>query len=293
MTRMQTMRWSALAVALAALLMVGPCVAGEKVTVGQRWSADRQVTLDQIDHSDWDRLLQRYVDDRGMVDYTAWKSTPSDVRVLDDYLAALSAASLRQPTSRQGQLAYWINAYNAVTIKGILREYPTSSIRNHTARVFGYNIWDDLLLVVGDRTFSLSQIEHDVLRKMGEPRIHFSIVCASIGCPKLSNRAYTADELEQQLARSTRDFFADPSKFRSDPRSGRIQISPIFKWFAEDFGGSMLQRLAMIAPYLPDDASRRLATSGQAQVSYLGYDWDLNDQATAGARPPRTVRARR
>ena len=99
--------------------------------------------------------------------------------------------------------------------------------------------------------------------------------------------------MDVQLAQSTRDFFADPSKFRSDSRSGRIHVSPILKWFAEDFGSSMSGRLATIAPYLPDDASRRLAESGRAQLSYLPYDWNLNDQATASARTPRTERARR
>ena len=288
---MQTIRWSALFVVLVGALAVGPCVAGEKVTVGRRAPANQQVVMDRIDHAIWDALLRRYVDDRGMVDYTAWKANAADVEALDNYLATLSRASLSQPTSRSGQLAYWINAYNATTIKGILREYPTSSIRNHTAKIFGYNIWDDLVLSVGDRTFSLNQMEHDVLRKMREPRIHFAIVCASIGCPKLMNRAYTAAQLDTQLAQSTRDFFADPAKFRYNAGSGQMQISPILQWFGEDFGPGIRERLASIAPYLPDDPSRALARGGTAQVSYLGYDWNLNDQATAPRTNPRTARA--
>ena len=293
MTRMQTLRWSALVIVAGAALAVGPCVAGDVVTVGRRAAANRQISMDRIDHGTWDALLQRYVDNRGMVDYTAWNANASDVELLDNYLATLSEASLSEPTSRNGQLAYWINAYNAVTIKGILREYPTSSIRNHTAKVFGYNIWDDLLLHVGDRRFSLNQIEHDLLRKMREPRIHFAIVCASIGCPKLMNRAYTGAELDAQLAQNTRDFFADPGKFRYDVGTNRIQISPILQWFGEDFGPDMRARLATIAPYLPDDASRRLARSGRATVSYLEYDWNLNDQKTAAGGHPRTARAGR
>ena len=134
--------------------------------------------------------------------------------MLAEYLRHLSQASRSQQASPQARMAYWINAYNALTIHGILREYPTSSIRNHTAKVFGYNIWDDLLLPVGDSHFSLNQIEHEVLRKMAEPRIHFAIVCASNGCPPLSNRAYWASQLEQQLAEGCRRFFADPSPLK-------------------------------------------------------------------------------
>jgi len=153
--------------------------------------------MDQIDHRSWDALLKRYVNQRGNVDYQAWKQSAADQRALDAYLAHLSSANPNAQALGAAKLAFWINAYNAVTIKGILREYPTSSIRNHTAKLFGYNIWDDLLLTVGGKPYSLNHMEHEVLRKMGEPRIHFAIVCASISCPRLLNEAYTASRLEQ------------------------------------------------------------------------------------------------
>ena len=125
----------------------------------------------------------------GMVNYAAWRGTDTDRKSLQNYLVRLSQASPAVKASRAGQLAFWINAYNATTIEGILQVYPTSSIRNHTAKVAGYNLWKDLPLLVGGKPHSLDAMEHQILRKMGEPRIHFAIVCASVGCPRLMNEA--------------------------------------------------------------------------------------------------------
>ncbi len=266
------------AVAVSAVA-VSCCLASPTVTVGRNVPASQRVSLDRIDHSSWDALLQKYVDSAAMVDYASWKASAADQQALDAYLAHLSAAHLDAASSREAQLAFWINAYNAVTVKGILREYPTSSIRNHTAKVFGYNIWKDLLLPVDGRTFSLDQMEHEVLRKMGEPRIHFAIVCASIGCPRLLNRAYTAERLDEQLTLNAKAFFADRGKLTYDASRGTIYVSPILQWFATDFGPEQAAQLRTIAPYLPDVASQRLAASGSARVSYLDYDWGLNDRS--------------
>ena len=215
------------------------------------------------------------------MDYTAWKASAEDLRALDAYLALLSTAAPRRSASKPATLVFWINAYNAVTIKGILREYPTTSIRNHTARVFGYNIWQDLQLLVGGSAFSLDAMEHQVLRKVDEPRIHFAIVCASRSCPKLLNRAYVADRLEQQLRTNTRDFFADPDNFRYDAQRGRFWLSSIMDWFAEDFGRTEGAQLRYLSAYLPDAKARQTAAAGRGSISYLPYDWGLNDQATA------------
>jgi hypothetical protein len=176
-------------------------------------------------------------------------------------------------------LAYWVNAYNAVTIKGILREYPTTSIRNHTARVFGYNIWKDLQLIVSGAGFSLEQIEHEILRKLNEPRIHLAIVCASRSCPKLRAEAYTAERLDEQLVLNARDFFANSGNFRHDFRGQQFHLSAIMKWFAEDFGRDQAAQLRAISPYLPTPAARQAAEANSVRVSYLSYDWGLNDQA--------------
>ena len=236
------------------------------------------VPLDRVDHSTWDRLLKKYVDRNGMVDYVAWKASQSDRGALKQYLATLSAADANARTTKQGKLAYWINAYNALTVQGILDVYPTSSIRKHTAKLVGYNIWDDLLLPVGNQKYSLNQIEHKILRKLGEPRIHFAIVCASIGCPRLLNRAYTPESLESQLAENTCDFFARRQNFQADLASRKVRVSSILDWFGEDFGPTPRKALASLAKYIPDAATRELIASADFSVSYLDYDWSLNKQ---------------
>jgi hypothetical protein len=241
----------------------------------------RRIPVDRIDHSAWDALLRQYVDREGLVDYARWKASAADQTLLEAYLAHLSSAAPRRDSSREARLAFWINAYNAVTLKGILREYPTTSIRNHTAKLFGYNIWTDLQLLVADRPYSLEAIEHRILRKMGEPRIHFAIVCASIGCPRLLNEAYTAERLDVQLTANARAFFRDPTKFRADRKNARVHVSPILKWFAEDFGPDTAAQLRAITPYLPREA-QSLGRSGTIRVSYLRYDWGLNDRAQLG-----------
>lgn len=147
--------------------------------------------------------------------------------------------------------------------------------------MIGYNIWDDLLLTVGGKPYSLNQMEHEVLRKMGEPRIHFAIVCASISCPRLLNEAYTADRLEQQLATNSRNFFANERNFRFDASRQHFQLSSILDWFGEDFGANQASQLRTIAPYLPQGPAQQFASQGRGSVSYLDYDWGLNDQATA------------
>lgn len=265
---------------LASVVLIGvfamPACGGTPVYVGSKSSSGQ--SIDKIDHSPWHALLQKYVDKNGQVDYRALKASRGDLATLDRYLADLSSASATVPAQRSAKLAFWINAYNAVTVKGILREYPTSSIRNHTARLFGYNIWYDLQLYVGGTPVSLHHIEHEILRKMREPRIHFAIVCASVGCPRLLNQAYTAEDVERQLELNAKDFFSRTQNFRYDPRSRSFYLSSILDWFAEDFGSSQTDQLRRIGKWLPTEAAKSAAAAGNLRVSYLDYDWGLNEQ---------------
>ncbi len=114
---------------------------------------------------------------------------------------------------------------------------------------------------------------------MGEPRIHFAIVCALIGCPRLLNEAYVPKKLDQQLTATARAFFADPNKFRYDAAQKSIAVSPILEWYGKDFGDTQAEQMRRIAPHLPDPAAQKVAESGNAQVTYLDYNWSLNDQA--------------
>ncbi|MDA0590971.1 MAG: DUF547 domain-containing protein [Planctomycetota bacterium] len=251
--------------------------ASQAASVGRVWPAEQQVSADEVGHSRLDALLKKYVDEDGFVDYTSWQKSRTDRRALLIYLAEIGRTSLSKPASKDAKLALWINAYNAVTIEGILRVYPTSSIRNHTSRTFGYNIWQDLPLTVGGEEFSLEDIEHKILRKLGEPRIHFAIVCASVGCPRLRAEAYTTAKMPKQLEDNARDFFNRSQNLQLTSKANRIHLSKILDWFGEDFGSTQAAQLEAIHPYLPVSA-QQIVDTGSAKVSYLEYDWNLNDQ---------------
>jgi len=268
----------AAAAAIAGLLVWNTHVSA-KEPLGRQLPNGQYVSMDKIDHSSYDSLLQKYVDKNGMVNYRAWQKNSADRKLLGQYLVQLSKASPSIKSSREGQLAFWINAYNATTLEGMLQEYPTSSIRNHTAKIAGYNIWKDLPLLVGGKPHSLEAIEHQILRKMSEPRIHFAIVCASVGCPRLLNQAYVPDRLEEQLAMNSRDFFSRPQNFRVDA-NGTMHVSAILDWFGEDFGATQQAQFTTLQQYLPENA-QRVAVNPRAKVTFQEYDWSINEQKAA------------
>lgn len=267
------------AAAAVAIVIVTNATASAKEPLGRTWPAGQYVSMDDVDHAVYDQLLQTYVNGDGMVNYAAWRHSATDRKSLQNYLVRLSQASPAVKASRTGQLAFWINAYNATTIEGILQVYPTSSIRNHTAKVAGYNLWKDLPLLVGGKPHSLDAMEHQILRKMGEPRIHFAIVCASIGCPRLLNEAYAPDRIEEQLAMNTRDFFSRSQNFRVD-QSGVMHVSSILDWFGEDFGPTQQAKFTALQHYLPEDA-QRMAVNPRTRLVFQDYDWSLNEQRRA------------
>lgn len=247
------------------------------VILGKAAPAPERHPIDRTNHSTWNELLQKYVDEEGLVDYRAWNGNAQDRAQLDQYLAHLASADRGADSSRDARLAYWINAYNAVTVKGILREYPTNSIRNHTPKLFGYNIWKNLLLPVGDEQLSLDDIEHQILRKMNEPRIHFAIVCASIGCPRLLDEAYLPQGLDEQLTVNAEHFFQQPRHFRIDRGRNTVYLSSILDWFGEDFGDSQATQLKLISKWVPQQ-HQSFMTKPNVAVRHLDYDWGLNDQ---------------
>ena len=236
-------------------------------TAGKQWSANQQISIDSVDHQVFDQLLKKYVNKDGRVNYKAWHASASDRQSLTDYLAHLSQANSNTPAERNAKLAYWINAYNAVTIDGILRVYPTTSIRKHTAKMGGYNIWKDLKLIVGDGKINLEDIENKILRKMNEPRIHFAIVCASIGCPRLLNEAYMADKLENQLVVNTKDFFSRSQNLQVDTGSKTVKLSKILEWYGTDFGADASAQILALEKYWPADSATAISAGGY-RVSY-------------------------
>ena len=212
-----------------------------------------------IDHSKWNALLQTHVSDNGNVNYKGFKN---DEERLHDYLEYLSENQPKSSSTKNEKLAYWINAYNAFTIKLIIDNYPIKSIKDIEKP------WDKKFIPIGAKLLSLNHIEHEILRKMNEPRIHFAIVCASYSCPKLKNKAYTANRLETQLTNATKGFLAD--KNRNEISENNLKLSKIFKWFVKDFtvNGSLIDFL---------NKHSEVKISAKAKKRYVEYNWALNE----------------
>jgi hypothetical protein len=240
-------------------------------------------SLSHVDHSVFDRLLRSYVDDSGLVNYRAWKSR--DEETLRNYLKSLDKVR-PDLLGRPEELAFWINAYNALTIQGILEFYPIQSIKDKVNRILGFNIWDDYPMAVNGKAYSLNDIEHKILRKMGEPRIHFAIVCASVGCPKLLSEAYAGVNLDRRLEDQAIHFFAQQRNFRIDRARKTVHLSSILDWFGEDFGGSDSAKLDFVSKYLSEAKDREFLRSGGLKVKYLDYDWSLNEQPQTNRASP-------
>ena len=266
------------AFAVMAAMTASSTFAGTKSYVGTKTPSGPSVSMDKIDHSAWDKLLRKYVDNNGMVNYRGWHASASDRQQLGSYLSTLSTASRKLPSTPEAKKAFWINAYNAVTVSGILQVYPTSSIRNHTAKLFGYNIWNDYQLYVDGEAFALESMEHKILRKMSDPRIHFAIVCASVGCPRLLNQAYVPERLDEQLDINAKDFFSRSQNFKYDVSKKQFELSSILSWFGEDFGSDQKTQLRRIAPWLPTPEAKQAAEQGNVSVSFQDYNWNLNEQ---------------
>lgn len=208
-------------------------------------------------------LLRDHVRE-GRVDYAALRT---DAR-LAAYLKKLAA---RDPSAlpRDEALAYWINAYNAATLKLVVDAWPVDSIMKINAG----KPWDVPVFRPRGQpaALTLNQIEHDIIRKQfAEPRIHFALVCAAASCPPLRAEEYTASALEAQLAEQTKNFLADRVINRFDPATNRYVVSPLFKWYASDFGGTD----ATVRAFIDDLAGA--SPSADAPITYSDYDWSLN-----------------
>jgi hypothetical protein len=212
-----------------------------------------------INHNLWDDLLHKYVTTNGKVNYKGFKE---DYTTLQNYIQLLANKVPNNTWSKQEQLAYWINAYNALTVDLILRNYPVKSIKDIN------NPWKQRLWKLGDNMYDLDEIEHDILRNMNEARIHFAIVCASYSCPKLQNEAFTAEKLDMQLTKATKEFLADSR--RNEISENNIRISKIFDWFSKDFtkDGSLIDFLNQYS---------EVKISPNAKKRYKEYHWALNE----------------
>lgn len=213
-----------------------------------------------FDHNIFNQLLQKHVSAEGNVNY---KGFASDKQELEKYLAKLSDAKEISTWTKNEQLAFYINAYNAFTIQLILNNYPLKSIMDLKTP------WDQKFFSLEGKKMSLNEIEHEILRKQfNEPRIHFAIVCASYSCPPLLNEAYSERKLDYQLNNQAVKFINDPK--RNIISQEKPQLSEIFSWFKDDFTkkGTLIQFINQYST---------IKINEKAKVSYLKYKWNLNE----------------
>lgn len=230
-----------------------------------------------MDFSDWDSLSKKYVAPKTIagvpltaVAYKDLKKDPS----FKQLLVKLEQFHLDELKTREDKFSFWINVYNIMAVKMILDHYPIESIKD--AGSLFQSVWKKDVGIVAGKQRTLEEIEHQILRKMGEPRIHAAIVCASVSCPDLRRGAYTAEGLGAQLDEQMKKFLSNPQKgMRIDTKQGRLYLSSIFDWFEEDFeskGGVV----AFISDYVSKD-QREILQNPNLKIKYLNYNWDLNE----------------
>ena len=217
----------------------------------------------QAQTSIFDSLLQKNVDKTGRVDYQSLKNNET---LLDNYLAYIQNNEPTKDWSSNKKKAFWINTYNAYTIKIILNNYPLKSIRD--IKIDGKTAWKIPFVKVGQKRYTLDQIEHEILRKkFNDPRIHVGINCASVSCPRLWNFAFTEDNIAYSLDNLMKMFINDTT--RNKISKNNVALSEIFNWFSKDF-----IKNGTIINYLNTYAAIKI--SEKASIKYLTYDWSLN-----------------
>ena len=223
-----------------------------------------------FDHSAFDSLLQRFVDADGLVDY---KGLGQEVETLDGYIAGIASAPFAE-LGRDEKLAMLINAYNAFTLRLILDHYPVASIRDIPSK----KQWDDQRWVIAGQTYSLNQIEHEQIRpKFIEPRIHFALVCAAVGCPELRREAYVGSRINEQLEEQTKAIHGSRRWFSFEPEAAVVHLTQLYNWYGGDFAqvaGSPLEFAARYSPAL----KQALSSGKEPTINWIDYDWALNEQ---------------
>ena len=228
---------------------------------------------DSTRHALFGRLLQRHVDAQGDVNYEALRAQSDSL--LAPYLQVL--ARTRPATlDRDARLAFWINAYNAYTLKLIVDHYPVKSIRDIDGPPGGGTPFERPVGRVADTVRTLDEIEHEIIReRFDEPRIHFALVCAAKSCPRLRREAYTGPRLDAQLDDQARRFLHHPQKNHIPAGDGAIALSRILKWYGSDFGPTPTALQRALAPYFEGSVRDSLA-QGAYTIRYRPYDWTLN-----------------
>ena len=268
------------AVLLCIFIMVSSAAAAPKADLWERWEAHAPQNSFTVDHRTWDALLDKYLitnDPTGINLFRYGAVTTLDRAALEMYLEELLAVKV-SGLSRPEQKAYWINLYNSLTVNTILGHYPVGSIMdiNISPGFFSRGPWDAKLVRIEDQKISLNDIEHRILRPIWkDPRIHYAVNCAALGCPNLQERAFVPEGMDQMLDEAAVEFI-NHSRGVSLDNKGKLTLSSIYKWFREDFGEDLDELLEHIHRYASDELKDKLPADGKMKVKYK-YDWILND----------------
>lgn len=247
------------AIKFFSIIFLGGCLFSGLVTSG--WSSET------VDNSLYEELLKRYVKN-GVVNYQGFKSEEPN---LDEYLKVLEHTNIKN-LSRDEQFAFYVNAYNAWTIKLVLSAYPGLKSIKDLGNIFK-SPWEKKIVRVNGDVITLDDVEHKILRaEFKDPRVHFAVNCASKSCPPLISAPYRGSTLSQQLDESTRAFVNDPKS--NYLKGNKLYVSKIFKWFPEDFNDDII---GFVVHYAEGDFKRELeAKKDSIKITYLYYDWSLN-----------------
>ena len=247
-----------------------------KAELWERWTAHQPGSNAKIDHSTWDWFLKSYVsvNDDGVnrVAYSDVDQAGHDQ--LDDYIRSMTEVTV-DTLSRDEQLAYWINLYNALTVRVVLRHYPVETIRdiNISPGLFSNGPWDNKLIKIDGEPISLNDIEHRILRPIWrDPRIHYAVNCAAISCPNLQRDTYTGDAANQMLEDAAFAYVND--KRGISAQNNRVVVSSIYAWFIDDFGGDVACLILHLKRYARPSLASVLDNAVELQNA---YDWALND----------------
>jgi hypothetical protein len=279
--RSRDLAGTALLAAILAIAMSASAAAGPAAELWPRWQAHAPDSTATLDHSAWNRFLSRYLvqseDGINRVRYGA--VSEADRRALDEYVDALEAVPISE-YNRDEQIAYWANLYNALTVRVILDHYPVDSIReiNISPGWLSRGPWGAKLATVEGEELSLDDIEHRIMRPIWQdPRIHYMVNCAAVGCPNLAPEPFTGERWDAMAEAAAIDFVNHRRGSRVD--SGRLHVSSIYHWYKEDFDGDDLGVIRHLLRYADDRLLRELRPV--TRIHRHDYDWDLNE-ATGG-----------
>ena len=238
------------------------------------------------DHSEWSRILSKYRHEDGTgpaaFDYAGLKNHAQDLAALDAYIETLASTDIFAIANRDDQFAAWANLYNAITVRLVTEHYPVKSIREIKSSWFSIGPWKGEIVTVGDRQLSLDDIEHDILRRdWRESRVHYALNCASVGCPDLRAAAWRGNTLDRDLTEAATRYVNSARGVTVLP-DGRLQLSKIYSWFQEDFGGDEAGVRAHLSLYASPGLKSEI--SAAPGVSGYVYDWSLNDGSAGAAK---------